>query len=257
MSIPFIDLKAQYALVEDEVRKGIDAVLEHGAYIMGPEIVEIENRLSSYSAVRHGVACASGTGRPAHGPDGPGGRSRRRRVHLPVHLHGHGRGHRPARGHPGVRGRGPGHLQHRPGRPAAHDRRDQGHPVGPDPQGRHCGGHLRPARRLRPHRASGPQQRPVPDRGCGPVLRGQLQGQAGLLPGRHGLHLVLPGQAAGLLRRRRHGLRPQRRAAQAAPVHPRPRHGRGPLPERAHRHQRQARFHPGRRAARQVRDFPG
>ena len=61
MSIPFIDLKAQYALVEDEVRKGIDAVLEHGAYIMGPEIAEIENRLSSYSAVRHGVACASGT----------------------------------------------------------------------------------------------------------------------------------------------------------------------------------------------------
>ena len=61
MSIPFIDLKAQYALVEEDVRKGIDAVLEHGAYIMGPEIAEIENRLSSYSAVRHAVACASGT----------------------------------------------------------------------------------------------------------------------------------------------------------------------------------------------------
>ena len=61
MSIPFIDLKAQYALIEDVVRKGIDGVLEHGAYVMGPEIAEIENRLSNYSAVRHAVGCASGT----------------------------------------------------------------------------------------------------------------------------------------------------------------------------------------------------
>lgn len=61
MSIPFIDLKAQYALVEDAVKKGIDDVLNHGAYVMGPEITEIENRLSSFSAVRHGVGCASGT----------------------------------------------------------------------------------------------------------------------------------------------------------------------------------------------------
>ncbi len=61
MNIPFIDLKAQYALIEGAVKKGIDGVLEHGAYIMGPEIAEIENRLSSYSAVRHAVGCASGT----------------------------------------------------------------------------------------------------------------------------------------------------------------------------------------------------
>jgi len=61
MSIPFIDLKAQYRQVEDAVKKGIDGVLEHGAYVMGPEIGELENRLSSFSAVRHAVGCASGT----------------------------------------------------------------------------------------------------------------------------------------------------------------------------------------------------
>lgn len=61
MGIPFIDLKAQYKRVDDAVKKGIDGVLEHGAYVMGPEIGELENRLSSFSAVRHAVGCASGT----------------------------------------------------------------------------------------------------------------------------------------------------------------------------------------------------
>lgn len=61
MSIPFIDLKTQYQRVESSVRAGIDAVLDHGAYIMGPEIAELEQRLSSFSAVRHAVGCASGT----------------------------------------------------------------------------------------------------------------------------------------------------------------------------------------------------
>ncbi len=61
MSIPFIDLKAQYARVDDAVKKGIDGVLEHGAYVMGPEIKDLESRLSSFCAVRHAVGCASGT----------------------------------------------------------------------------------------------------------------------------------------------------------------------------------------------------
>ncbi|ADU63974.1 MAG: DegT/DnrJ/EryC1/StrS family aminotransferase [Pseudodesulfovibrio sp.] len=61
MSIPFIDLKTQYQQVEASVRAGIDRVLGHGAYIMGPEIAELEERLSSFCAVRHAVGCASGT----------------------------------------------------------------------------------------------------------------------------------------------------------------------------------------------------
>ena len=61
MTIPFIDLKTQYARVQDAVKQGLDGVLEHGAYIMGPEIGELERRLSSYCGVRHAVGCASGT----------------------------------------------------------------------------------------------------------------------------------------------------------------------------------------------------
>lgn len=61
MSIPFIDLKTQYREVEDAVRSGIDAVLEHGKYIMGPEITELESKLADFAGTRHAVGCASGT----------------------------------------------------------------------------------------------------------------------------------------------------------------------------------------------------
>lgn len=61
MGIPFIDLKAQYKRVEENVRKGIDGVLEHGAYVMGPEIRDLESRLGEFSSVAHALGCASGT----------------------------------------------------------------------------------------------------------------------------------------------------------------------------------------------------
>lgn len=61
MGIPFIDLKAQYKLVEDSVKQGIEGVLEHGAYIMGPEIRDLEAKLAEFSSVNHAVGCASGT----------------------------------------------------------------------------------------------------------------------------------------------------------------------------------------------------
>ncbi|WP_419786708.1 DegT/DnrJ/EryC1/StrS family aminotransferase [Pseudodesulfovibrio sp.] len=61
MSIPFINLKAQYRRIEESVKSGIEGVLEHGAYVMGPEISELESRLSDHCGVRHAVACSSGT----------------------------------------------------------------------------------------------------------------------------------------------------------------------------------------------------
>lgn len=61
MSIPFIDLKAQFRVVEDEVRSAIDRVLEHGQYIMGPEVGELEARLSEFAQVKHTISCSSGT----------------------------------------------------------------------------------------------------------------------------------------------------------------------------------------------------
>ena len=47
MSIPFIDLKAQYHALKPTIQERIDNVLEHGQYILGPEVNELEGRLAS------------------------------------------------------------------------------------------------------------------------------------------------------------------------------------------------------------------
>jgi dTDP-4-amino-4,6-dideoxygalactose transaminase len=61
MSIPFIDLKTQYARVAENVGQGIDAVLQSGAFINGPDVAKIEKRLAEYTGTRYAVGCASGT----------------------------------------------------------------------------------------------------------------------------------------------------------------------------------------------------
>jgi UDP-2-acetamido-2-deoxy-ribo-hexuluronate aminotransferase len=57
----FVDLKKQYARLEKSIRRRIDAVLAHGAYIQGPEVRALEEALASYVGVKHCLACASGT----------------------------------------------------------------------------------------------------------------------------------------------------------------------------------------------------
>ncbi len=57
----FIDLKAQYRRIEDEVNRRIKAVLEHGQYILGPEVAELEKELAAYVGVRHCVGVSDGT----------------------------------------------------------------------------------------------------------------------------------------------------------------------------------------------------
>lgn len=59
--IPFADLKTQYRALQDAIHQRIDRVLEHGQFIMGPEVVELEERLAAYTGARHCVTCASGT----------------------------------------------------------------------------------------------------------------------------------------------------------------------------------------------------
>jgi UDP-2-acetamido-2-deoxy-ribo-hexuluronate aminotransferase len=61
MAIPFIDLKAQYARIEEPVKDAIMRVLEHGRYIMGPEIAELELQLAEFAGVKHAIGCSSGT----------------------------------------------------------------------------------------------------------------------------------------------------------------------------------------------------
>lgn len=60
-NIALIDLAAQQQRIRGKIEKRINAVLSHGNYIMGPEIAELEKRLSAFSGARHAISCASGT----------------------------------------------------------------------------------------------------------------------------------------------------------------------------------------------------
>ncbi|NJC34182.1 UDP-2-acetamido-2-deoxy-ribo-hexuluronate aminotransferase [Sphingomonas jejuensis] len=60
-TIELIDLKAQYRALKPAIDARIAAVLDHGRYIMGPEIAELEDRLATYVDVPHCIGVASGT----------------------------------------------------------------------------------------------------------------------------------------------------------------------------------------------------
>jgi UDP-2-acetamido-2-deoxy-ribo-hexuluronate aminotransferase len=61
MTIPFIDLNAQYLALQPQIQERINRVLEHGQYIMGPEVQELEERLASFTGSKYCVTVASGT----------------------------------------------------------------------------------------------------------------------------------------------------------------------------------------------------
>ena len=61
MNVPFVDLKAQYLALKHSIDKRIESVLSHGAFILGPEVEELEKELSRYAGVKHSITCASGT----------------------------------------------------------------------------------------------------------------------------------------------------------------------------------------------------
>jgi dTDP-4-amino-4,6-dideoxygalactose transaminase len=59
--IAFIDLAAQQARIRARLDRAIAGVLDHGQYIMGPEVAELERRLCQFTGARHSISCASGT----------------------------------------------------------------------------------------------------------------------------------------------------------------------------------------------------
>jgi UDP-2-acetamido-2-deoxy-ribo-hexuluronate aminotransferase len=59
--VNFIDLKSQYNDARATIDARIHAVLDHGQYIMGPEVAELENRLATFSGARHCITVSSGT----------------------------------------------------------------------------------------------------------------------------------------------------------------------------------------------------
>jgi dTDP-4-amino-4,6-dideoxygalactose transaminase len=59
--LPFIDLQAQRHRLGDRVDRAIARVLEHGRYILGPEVAELERQLAAFCGARHVIGCSNGT----------------------------------------------------------------------------------------------------------------------------------------------------------------------------------------------------
>ncbi|WP_417776494.1 DegT/DnrJ/EryC1/StrS family aminotransferase [Stutzerimonas xanthomarina] len=57
----FIDLAAQQKRIKAKIDAGIQRVLSHGQYILGPEVVELEEKLANFAGAKHCITCANGT----------------------------------------------------------------------------------------------------------------------------------------------------------------------------------------------------
>lgn len=59
----FIDLAAQQKLIRPQLDLAISRVLDHGYYIMGPEVTEFEEQLRDFTGAGNALTCANGTDR--------------------------------------------------------------------------------------------------------------------------------------------------------------------------------------------------
>ena len=59
--IEFIDLKSQQLRIKDKIDAGIQRVLSHGQYILGPEVSELEEKLAAFVGAKYCISCANGT----------------------------------------------------------------------------------------------------------------------------------------------------------------------------------------------------
>lgn len=59
--IEFIDLKTQQVLIKDKIDQRINDVMRHGQYILGPEVNELEEKLSAFVGAKYCITCANGT----------------------------------------------------------------------------------------------------------------------------------------------------------------------------------------------------
>lgn len=57
----FIDLKTQQTRIKEKIDAGIQRVLAHGQYILGPEVAELEDKLTAFVGTKHCITCANGT----------------------------------------------------------------------------------------------------------------------------------------------------------------------------------------------------
>jgi len=59
--VPLLDLKAQYATIQEEIRAAVDGVLESQYFILGPEVEALEEEVAEYSQAKFGIGVSSGT----------------------------------------------------------------------------------------------------------------------------------------------------------------------------------------------------
>ena len=57
----FIDLQSQQAKIQEKIQDNFSRVMDHGQYVNGPEVGQLEEKLALYCGVKHAVACSSGT----------------------------------------------------------------------------------------------------------------------------------------------------------------------------------------------------
>lgn len=61
MGVPFVDLAAQRRALGDRIDRAMAQVVEHGQFVMGPEVRQLEEELARFCGARHAVSCSSGT----------------------------------------------------------------------------------------------------------------------------------------------------------------------------------------------------
>jgi dTDP-4-amino-4,6-dideoxygalactose transaminase len=59
--VPLLDLRAQFATIQGEVRAAIDRVLASQHFILGPEVEALEKSVAAYAGCKHGIGVSSGT----------------------------------------------------------------------------------------------------------------------------------------------------------------------------------------------------
>jgi dTDP-4-amino-4,6-dideoxygalactose transaminase len=106
VTVPFLDLKAQYHSIKPEIDAAIAKILESSQFVLGEEVAGFEREFAAYSGAAHGIALNSGTS-ALHlaflaAGIGPGDEV----ITIP-HVRGHGSRHPLHRGACGVRGRRP------------------------------------------------------------------------------------------------------------------------------------------------------
>jgi len=61
MTVPLLDLKAQWAAIREEVMAAIEPTLQSAQYVMGPPVKQLEEELAGYCGAQHAIGCASGS----------------------------------------------------------------------------------------------------------------------------------------------------------------------------------------------------